>query len=184
MRGAVLDAAAALFQAQGYAGTSTQDIARTAGVTSGAMHHHFPTKKALGLAVIEERIAQAVRETWIDPLAAAPDAVSGITSVMDSIRAALEARGAVQGCPLNNLTLELSLADPAFRAAASAVFSEWRDAIAARFREDGKSRDADSFATLVVAAYSGAMAMAKAEQSTGPLSVCADHLRRIASRES
>jgi AcrR family transcriptional regulator len=30
---------------------------RLAGVTGGALHHHFPTKKALALAVIGERVA-------------------------------------------------------------------------------------------------------------------------------
>ena len=56
LRGRVLDAAAALFQSNGYGATTTQQIAAAAAVTHGAMHHHFPTKKALGLAVVRERL--------------------------------------------------------------------------------------------------------------------------------
>jgi TetR/AcrR family transcriptional repressor of nem operon len=48
MRRRVLDVAAAAFQKRGYHSTSTHDIMREAGVTGGALHHHFPTKKALG----------------------------------------------------------------------------------------------------------------------------------------
>jgi len=53
VRKRVLDATAGAFQSRGYYSTSTHDIVREAGVTGGALHHHFPTKKALGLAVRE-----------------------------------------------------------------------------------------------------------------------------------
>ena len=60
MRRRVLDAAAEAFQSHGYHSTSTHDIMRAAGVTGGAFHHHFPSKKALAVAVIRERVAKAV----------------------------------------------------------------------------------------------------------------------------
>src|SRR5262245_60823405 len=112
MRERVLDAAAAAFQAHGYHATSTQDVMRAAGVSAGALHHHFPTKKALGLAVIRERVARSVEETWIAPVREAADAASGVASVLSDIAEGLDRQGSVQGCPLSNLALELSLTDP------------------------------------------------------------------------
>jgi AcrR family transcriptional regulator len=43
----VLDAALALFEAQGYAHTTVEQIARRAGLSKGAVYLYFPSKKAL-----------------------------------------------------------------------------------------------------------------------------------------
>src|ERR1051325_10404570 len=67
MRTRVLDVAATLFQEHGYHATSMHDVMAAAGVTGGALHHHFPSKKALGLAVIRERVVPAVAETCMAP---------------------------------------------------------------------------------------------------------------------
>src|ERR1700726_3649459 len=40
-----------LFGRDGYAGTSVEDLAREARVTTGALYHHFPSKLALFEAV-------------------------------------------------------------------------------------------------------------------------------------
>jgi AcrR family transcriptional regulator len=181
MRRRVLDVAAELFHSRGYHPTSMHDITREARVTSGALHHHFPTKKMLGLAVIQERVANAVEETWINPINSAHAASDGILAVFRQVIAQLEKRREVKGCPLNNLAMELSLSDPEFRTSIEAVFERWRASIACRIRSDQptgglKSLDADRFATFVVASYSGAMALAKASQDAGPLKTCAEQL--------
>lgn len=51
----LLNVAARLFAQHGYAGTSTTDILRAAGLTKGAMYFHFRSKEALARAVIEDR---------------------------------------------------------------------------------------------------------------------------------
>ena len=183
LRGRVLDAAAELFQARGYHGATMHEVAAAAGVTGGAMHHHFPSKKALGIAVIRERVAPAVRETWMDPVTGAAAASAGVAAVFAGIASSLDAAGAVRGCPLNNLALELSFGDREFSAEIAAVFAEWRRALADKVRADqtagrADGRDPDAFATVVVSAYSGAMAQAKAERNAGPLRVCAAELAR------
>jgi AcrR family transcriptional regulator len=52
-RGAILEAAGALFAGQGFAATSVDDIAGAAGVAKGAVYHHFATKEAVFEAVFE-----------------------------------------------------------------------------------------------------------------------------------
>ena len=44
-RSRVLDAAVGLFHRKGYAETSMQDIMDAAEVTSGALHHHYRSKR-------------------------------------------------------------------------------------------------------------------------------------------
>lgn len=43
-----------LIRTRGYAAFSFADLARTAGIRKASVHHHFPTKEALGCAVIED----------------------------------------------------------------------------------------------------------------------------------
>jgi AcrR family transcriptional regulator len=55
-----LDAARDLFGDQGFAATGRDDIAKRAGVTSGALYHHFESKTAVAAAVIEALDAELV----------------------------------------------------------------------------------------------------------------------------
>ena len=178
MRNRVLDVAAGAFQATGYGATSMHDIVRAAAVTGGALYHHFPSKKALAIAVIRERVQREIGETWITAVRDAPSAREGVLGVFAAVADALDEAGRVQGCPLGNLALELSLADPDFAAAVADQYTAWRDAIAARLAEEGApyAPDPAAFATMVVALFSGAMAMAKAEQRSDSLRVCAAQL--------
>jgi AcrR family transcriptional regulator len=182
VRRRILDAAAQAFQSHGYHSTSTHDLVRAARVTGGALHHHFPTKKELGLAVIRERVAQSVEETWIGPVQSAATAMEGILDAFELIAAGIDKRKAVLGCPLNNLATELSLADPDFRAAVHDIYEKWQATIAQKLRLDrtaGALRerlDPDMFATFLIASYSGAISLAKVRQDSAPLRECARQL--------
>jgi AcrR family transcriptional regulator len=62
-RAALLGVAHDLFAQRGYAGVGTEEIVRAAGVTRGALYHHFEDKKDLFRAVyegIEQRIVEQI----------------------------------------------------------------------------------------------------------------------------
>jgi AcrR family transcriptional regulator len=79
-RKALLDAARELFAERGYTAVSTEEIVQRAGVTRGALYHHFRDKQDLFRAVFErleqelaERIAMAalaVPDPWQQQVAA------------------------------------------------------------------------------------------------------------------
>ncbi|HEV7322086.1 MAG TPA: TetR/AcrR family transcriptional regulator [Ensifer sp.] len=72
-RAAILDAARGLFVAKGYAETSTPDIVSAAGLTRGALYHHFEDKKALFHAVAEREsrdVAASIEQATADGLTA------------------------------------------------------------------------------------------------------------------
>lgn len=184
LRNRLLDAAAGAFQSAGYGATSIHDLIRTTGVTGGALHHHFPSKKSLALAVIDERIAAELASTWIDRVAEAPTAAEGVIAVFDGVADALDHQGSVSGCPLGNMASELSLGDDEVRDALSRRYADWRDAIAAKVEADmaaGRasyaSGDAAGFADVVIALFTGALTIGKAEQSTGALRAATRQLR-------
>ena len=58
--GELVAAAGALFRAHGYAATSIEDIVERAGVTRGALYHHFAAKQDVFRAVVEEAEQQLV----------------------------------------------------------------------------------------------------------------------------
>jgi AcrR family transcriptional regulator len=53
-RGKLIEAAQRLFAAEGYEATRTQAVLEAAGVSRGALYHHFPTKQDLFAAVFEQ----------------------------------------------------------------------------------------------------------------------------------
>ena len=61
MRGKLLDATVECLCASGYSGMSTNQVVRTAGVSRGALAHHFPTKADLVAAAAESLV-----DRWAD----------------------------------------------------------------------------------------------------------------------
>src|ERR1700704_5320380 len=76
-RAALIETARRLFAERGYADVGTEEIVRAAGVTRGALYHHFAGKRELFQAVYEdverrlvERIAESAVQSAGDPLQA------------------------------------------------------------------------------------------------------------------
>jgi AcrR family transcriptional regulator len=74
-------AARELFAARGYAGVPADDIVRAAGVTRGALYHHYVDKQSLFRAVVEEihkEITAEIRAVLGD----SPDPRSGMAEAL------------------------------------------------------------------------------------------------------
>jgi AcrR family transcriptional regulator len=74
-RDALIEAARALFAERGYADVGTEEIVRAAGVTRGALYHHFDGKQDLFEAVyerVEAELAQEIASGALEAGAADP----------------------------------------------------------------------------------------------------------------
>ncbi|ATY14177.1 TetR/AcrR family transcriptional regulator [Amycolatopsis sp. AA4] len=80
-RAALIKAARDLFGARGYHDVPAEEITRTAGVTRGALYHHFGDKQGLFRAVVEvlERELTAEVSAVLD---GAADPLSGLSSAL------------------------------------------------------------------------------------------------------
>ena len=74
-RAALIDAGRRLFGERGYAAVGTEEIVRAAGVTRGALYHHFADKRDLLEAVyreVEEDVTRRIAETIVGAAAESP----------------------------------------------------------------------------------------------------------------
>src|SRR6187200_293735 len=69
-RSALIAAARRLFAEQGYAAVGTEELVRAAGVTRGALYHHFSGKADLFRAVFEQMEAELAERIATKALAA------------------------------------------------------------------------------------------------------------------
>jgi AcrR family transcriptional regulator len=82
----ILDAAAGVFREKGYAATSLNDIAAAAGLKTGSLYFHFPTKDGL----VHEMLKHGIAVT-IDQVREAVELLGPDASAQQRVRAAIEA---------------------------------------------------------------------------------------------
>lgn len=152
----------------GFRGSDLNTILAKAGVTKGALYHHFAGKDALGHAVIEQVIARITQDKWLAPLDDVDDPIDALIGILDDTGTSdAEVNG---GCPLNNLAQEMSPLDEGFRMRLSEIFTNWIGGVTDALRLgqiNGKVRrdiDPRETATFFVATYEGYISLAKTAQ--------------------
>jgi len=178
----ILEAGYAEILRHGFQAASVANILVDTGLTKGALYHHFPSKKALGLAVVEEVIRAYLDAVMHQPLRHAASPMSALLGLLDSKSEPTE-DDLRFGCPLNNLMQEMSPVDEDFRAALNSVLREWQDAIRdtlLRAQGAGEIRagvDCHAAALFIVSAWEGCTGIAKNMQSRTTFTACMSQLR-------
>jgi AcrR family transcriptional regulator len=160
---------------RGFQAASLDTILAHAGLTKGALYHHFSDKDSLGYAVVDEVIRGHLLKRWgvLEPLTGDP-----VTALQRTLRlrsAGLTERELELGCPLNNLAQEMSPLDQRFRRAIATTFATWTDAVTRaleRGQAEGSVRadvDAPKVAAFVVASIEGSFGLAKSARSASML---------------
>lgn len=154
----------------GYQAASIDRILEHTAVTKGAFFYHFPTKKDLGYAVVDEVIARMIAEQWEVPLRSSDHPLQTILDSFEAGIRVLEAARPNLGCPLNNLAQEMSPIDRGFQRRTERVFKMWIDTFAAALRraiklgQVRKSVEARSTALYLVAQIEGLLSLSKNSQ--------------------
>jgi AcrR family transcriptional regulator len=99
-RARLLQAAAEVYALRGFGGATLDEVAAHAGLTKGAVYHHFGSKENLLLALMEEYLAGQLtaqlalfdreRSTWERPLAGSEDWMGRLNAHPDRFRLFVE----------------------------------------------------------------------------------------------
>jgi AcrR family transcriptional regulator len=81
---AILGAAVAVIAEHGYHGTSVRDIAAQAGVSPGAIYHHFGSKQDVLVTILDRGIDRLVRRTEDALFAAGDDPADRLRAIVET----------------------------------------------------------------------------------------------------
>jgi len=177
-RGKILMAAFEEIHHRGFQAASLNNILKNTGITKGALYHHFKNKNELGYAVVDEIIYETVNKNWIEPLNQTDNPILTLQQILIESGQQMTEDDIRQGCPLNNLSVEMSPIDENFRKRITTVYAAWQEAIekacqrgivAGNMRKDA---DGKQLSLLFVATLEGCLGFAKTSQSLDTLLQC------------
>lgn len=180
-RDRLIQAARELFWEQGYTATGIAQILKAAGVNSGSLYYFFPTKEDLLLAVLDW-YTNNLYTMVIDPVTSrVQDPIERVFGVLDGYRQLLLATDFTKGCPIGNLSLELSDKFPNVRGLVALNFKNWCDAVKSML-DDAAGRlpegtDTAALATFVLTTMEGAVMLCRSHRSSDPYFQAVNQLR-------
>ncbi|MCG8362509.1 MAG: TetR/AcrR family transcriptional regulator [Pseudanabaenales cyanobacterium] len=181
----ILQQSAALFNQQGYAGSSMSDIMRATGLQKGGIYNHFKSKDELALAAFDF-IFEQISQRYSAALKGKRHALDRLRAMIEVFRIHIDVDDFLLkgGCPVLNTAIESDDTHPALRQKAQAAMNNWRNLIH-RFINKGIERqeiradiDADTVATVMISSLEGAVMMSKLYDDPIHLTRVIDHLDR------
>ncbi len=176
-RRTILEAAFEEIRIYGFQAASLSHILDKVAVTKGALYHHFPDKKALGYAVIDEIIKEMVVDKWVVPLATG-NPIDAMLQSLQQEGCKLAEEEKFIGCPLNNLAQELSALEEGFRQRIQHIYTLWGSGISDALKRGQAEQSVrpeiatDAAATFIIAAIEGCLGMAKNSNNINLLYQC------------
>ena len=183
-RNAILDAAAKVINERGFTHTSVDDLIHATGL-SGKSHfyHYFPSKEALGFAVLDrqferftERGLAILSEPMIEPM-------DRLALFIDTLVALQHERGSGYGSPFGNLAGEMADSHEGFRKRLVVVFEQWArllDLLLGELRPRLREGvDATRVARFVIAALEGGMLMTRVRRDVQVMEGIGEDLKRF-----
>jgi TetR/AcrR family transcriptional regulator, transcriptional repressor for nem operon len=167
----------------GFQAASLSRILKNVNHTKGALYHHFSNKKSLGLTVIEEIIGKRMYSFFMAPLEDKIDPIPVLVQIFQTKTDTLSLEEIKYGCPLNNLTQEMSSIDEDFNKILKFITEKWITIIEEaldRGKEHNNVRtDVDSRGTalLIVASIEGAFGLGKTSDSADFFAQCMNQLQ-------
>jgi TetR/AcrR family transcriptional repressor of lmrAB and yxaGH operons len=148
------------------------------GAPWGSQAHYFPGGKQ---QLATEAVAQAgtAYGAMLGAALASAHPAEAVAAWAELAAAQLEASGWADGCPVATVALEEAGRSEALAVACHDAFSLWRAALADSFgAHDIEASEADSLATLVLAAIEGGLLLSRTARDQGPLRIVGAELAK------
>jgi TetR/AcrR family transcriptional regulator, transcriptional repressor for nem operon len=186
-RDRILDAAQRLVLERGFTATTVDAILNEADVSKGSFFHHFPTKAALGLSLVERyaRADEEILENFMtEAESRASDPAGQVVEFLRLFEEAVDGLAVSQpGCLFVSFIYEQvpDVADA--RPVILDSMGKWQERIlekleaAARIRQPARPVDLESLADQVFTVFEGGFILARATDDPGRLRAQLAHLR-------
>lgn len=171
----IIEVGAKLIHQQGFNNTGLQQILKEAKVTKGSFYFHFTDKNVFGLAVIDY-FTGFFRKTAMQLLANnSLTALEKLQAFYLHFRQAFEKMGFQCGCPIGNLSQEMSDISPEFALKVNSAFTGMtaffnkilmQGIASGEFKQNLATKSCASF---IVDSWEGAVLRMKSMQSAEPL---------------
>ncbi|MBE9191749.1 TetR/AcrR family transcriptional regulator [Gloeocapsopsis crepidinum LEGE 06123] len=178
----IIEQAAALFNQQGYAGSSMSDIMRVTGLQKGGIYNHFRSKDELALEAFDFA-ASRVQQKFTGALKGKRHAVDRLIAILSVYEHMLDDPPVQGGCPILNTAVESDDAHPALRERAQHAMDAWRGLIH-RIVDKGVMRgelradvNSDTVATILIATIEGGVMLSKLYGDASYLERALNHLK-------
>jgi TetR/AcrR family transcriptional repressor of lmrAB and yxaGH operons len=171
----MLSTAMRLIRYQGVAATGVLQVLDEASAPRGSLYHHFPGGKSQMVAEALQLNADLVADALIDIVDSTSDAPAALMGYAEALASDLQNSQFQAGCPLATAVLEQAATDDAVAEIGDRAFDEWRKIISDELRDLVKDQ-ADGLALLCVAAFEGALIIARAKRDVGPILATANVL--------
>jgi TetR/AcrR family transcriptional repressor of nem operon len=182
-RARLIEAARILVRRKGFAATSLDDLCAAAGVTKGAFFHHFASKEALGVALIDDWTETTGAMFAAHPYNSLPDPVDRLFGYLELRRQILGQPIADFSCVAGTTVQEAFETSVSMRAAAERSILSGNDHVRSHLVEALAAHPlpgitAESLAHLFQVAVQGGIVLAKAKGDASPAHEAFDHLER------
>lgn len=182
-RARLIAAARLLVRRKGFAATSVDDLCAEAGVTKGAFFHHFPSKEALGVALVEDWTESTGAMFAAHPYNSLPDPLDRVLAYLDLRRSLLDMPLPEFTCVAGTTVQETYCTAPAIRQAAADSLASGAGHVLAHLRAALAAHPVpgitpESLARQFQVAVQGGIILAKAADDPAPAREAFDHLER------
>lgn len=154
-RHAILRAARELIQTRSYLGFSFQDLAERVGIRKASLYHHFPSKEALGVAVLEQ--AMAAYEKWFKAFEGTPE--EGLRTYINGFRNVIGAGQRV--CPAAAFIPGWDAVDSDIHQAVTRLRQMQVDWLTVQLTRQGRVQDPTAVAGQIFALCQGSLIAAR-----------------------
>lgn len=180
----LLQAALVEFSASGFKGGRLDRIAAAADVTKGALYHHFPDKRALGAAVLDQLIGQEIESLWLKPFEVPGHPIPRLIATLRHHMEPWPAGGHPARYPLQKLIKDMVDHDEGFADHLRAILSAGQRRLAEclqRTRAQGLLRadvDCAAAALFLLSSWEGCGRKAQALSDPSAFRSCGEELLR------